>query len=43
LVQWNFGKFLIGRDGRIVARFEPEAEPETNEVTAAVKAALTAK
>jgi glutathione peroxidase len=43
LVQWNFGKFLIGRDGRIVARFEPEVEPETNEVTAAVKAALAAK
>jgi glutathione peroxidase len=43
LVQWNFGKFLIGRDGRIAARFEPELEPETTEVTAAVKAALAAK
>jgi glutathione peroxidase len=42
-VQWNFGKFLIGRDGRIVARFEPEVEPETAEVTTAVKAALSAK
>jgi len=43
LVQWNFGKFLISRDGRVVARFDPEVEPETNEVTAAVKAALGAK
>jgi glutathione peroxidase len=43
LVQWNFGKFLIGRDGRIVARFEPEVEPETTEVTTAVKAALASK
>ena len=42
-VQWNFGKFLISRDGRIVARFEPEVEPEAPEVTSAVKAALAAK
>ena len=42
-VQWNFGKFLIGRDGRIVARFEPEVEPETPDVTAAVQAALASK
>jgi glutathione peroxidase len=42
-VQWNFGKFLIGRDGRIVARFEPDVEPETAAVTAAIKAALSSK
>jgi len=42
-VQWNFGKFLIGRDGKIVARFEPEAEPESPEVTSAITTALKAK
>lgn len=25
-VKWNFTKFLIGRDGRILARFEPTAD-----------------
>jgi glutathione peroxidase len=43
LVQWNFGKFLIGRHGRILARFEPEVEPESTEVTNAIKAALAEK
>ena len=42
-LQWNFGKFLAGRDGRILARFEPEVEPDSAEVTAAVKAALDSK
>ncbi|ODT70352.1 MAG: glutathione peroxidase [Pelagibacterium sp. SCN 63-23] len=26
-IKWNFTKFLIGRDGRIVARFGPQQEP----------------
>jgi glutathione peroxidase len=25
-IKWNFTKFLIGRDGRVVARFEPTAD-----------------
>jgi glutathione peroxidase len=27
-VKWNFGKFLIGRDGKVAARFEPKVKPE---------------
>jgi glutathione peroxidase len=27
-VSWNFGKFLLGRDGSVVARYSPEVEPE---------------
>ncbi len=26
-IKWNFTKFLIGRDGRILARFAPNADP----------------
>jgi glutathione peroxidase len=28
-VRWNFTKFLIGRDGAVVARFEPNIDPES--------------
>lgn len=38
-VQWNFEKFLIGRDGA-VTRFRPRTEPEAPEVVAAIEAQL---
>ncbi|MDN3935774.1 MULTISPECIES: glutathione peroxidase [unclassified Arthrobacter] len=40
LVKWNFEKFLINRDGEIVARFAPTVEPDAPEVIEAVQAAL---
>src|SRR5690349_13998283 len=39
-IRWNFEKFLIGRDGAVVARFSPQTEPESDEVVAAVEGAL---
>jgi len=39
-IQWNFTKFLVDRDGKVIARFEPAVEPQSREVTAAVEAAL---
>lgn len=27
-IRWNFGKFLVGRDGRVVARYDPKTAPE---------------
>ncbi|MEU8591748.1 glutathione peroxidase [Streptomyces sp. NPDC048664] len=39
-IRWNFEKFLIGKDGRIAARFSPQTEPESAEVLAAVEKAL---
>ncbi|MEM9379409.1 MAG: glutathione peroxidase [Planctomycetota bacterium] len=39
-VQWNFGKFLVGRDGAVLARFEPPTEPGSADVRAAIEAAL---
>ncbi|MGC4997946.1 MULTISPECIES: glutathione peroxidase [unclassified Streptomyces] len=39
-IRWNFEKFLVGRDGRVVARFAPQTEPESAEVVAAVEAQL---
>jgi glutathione peroxidase len=42
-IKWNFGKFLIGRDGKILKRFEPKTTPDDSEVIAAIEAALAAK
>ncbi len=42
-VQWNFGKFLIGRNGQVVARFDSDAEPESGAVIEAIEKALAAK
>jgi glutathione peroxidase len=39
-IAWNFGKFLVGRDGKILARFEPKTTPDSPEVVKAVEAAL---
>ncbi|MEU7061017.1 glutathione peroxidase [Streptomyces sp. NPDC046197] len=39
-IRWNFEKFLVGRDGRVVARFSPQTEPEAAEVVTAVEAQL---
>jgi glutathione peroxidase len=39
-IQWNFTKFLVGPDGRVVARFEPAVTPDSPEVTAAIEKAL---
>ncbi len=42
-IKWNFGKFLIGRDGKILKRFEPKVTPDSKEVIEAIEAALAAK
>ena len=42
-VKWNFGKFLISRDGKILARFESGDEPDSPKVTHAIENALHAK
>ena len=42
-IGWNFSKFLIGRDGKIVKRFDSGAEPDSAEMTKAIEAALAAK
>ena len=40
LVKWNFEKFLVNRDGVVVARFAPTVEPDSPEVIAAIEDAL---
>jgi glutathione peroxidase len=39
-VQWNFEKFLVDGDGRVVARFRPRTEPDSPEVRTAIEGLL---
>ena len=41
-VMWNFEKFLVGRDGRVLARFAPDVTPQDTALVAAVESALAA-
>ena len=39
-ISWNFEKFLIGRDGTVIARFDPRTKPDAPELVAAIEAQL---
>jgi glutathione peroxidase len=39
-IAWNFAKFVVGRDGRVRARFGPATEPDAPELLAAIEKAL---
>jgi glutathione peroxidase len=39
-IQWNFEKFLVSRDGKVLARFRPRTVPEAPEVIEAIEANL---
>ncbi len=39
-IGWNFEKFLVGRDGKVMKRFSPKTVPEAPEVVSAIEAAL---
>ena len=36
-IRWNFEKFLIGRDGTVVARFGPLVEPANEDLVSAIE------
>jgi glutathione peroxidase len=37
---WNFEKFLVGRDGQVIARFAPDVKPDDPALVAAIEGAL---
>jgi glutathione peroxidase len=39
-VRWNFEKFLVGRDGRVLARFSPMVTPEDGNLRSSIRSAL---
>lgn len=42
-IKWNFGKFLVTSDGKVLRRFEPRTTPDDPEVIKAIESALSAK
>jgi glutathione peroxidase len=42
-ITWNFEKFLIGRDGNVVARFKPKTQPDSADVVGAIETELGKK
>ena len=42
-VEWNFGKFLVDRNGAVIARFNPGTNPEDAVVVGAIEKALAAQ
>ena len=39
-IKWNFNKFLIGKKGEILGRFEPTVDPASPEVRSAIEKAV---
>jgi glutathione peroxidase len=42
-VKWNFQKYLVSRDGEVVAKFAPGDDPMRPEIIASIEAALKEK
>jgi glutathione peroxidase len=42
-VTWNFNKFLIGKDGKIIEHFDSKVKPDDEKLTSAVESAIAAK
>ena len=42
-IEWNFAKFLVGRDGKVVGRIKPQDKVDNPEIRAQIESALAAK
>lgn len=40
-IEWNFAKFLVSKDGQVLARFTPQTKPDDPEFIKAIEKALT--
>jgi glutathione peroxidase len=40
-IGWNFTKFLVGPEGKVIARFDSEVEPDSKDLTSAIEKALS--
>jgi glutathione peroxidase len=42
-IDWNFEKFLIGKNGQVVGRFKSAVDPQSKELVSAISAAIGPK
>jgi glutathione peroxidase len=42
-IAWNFEKFIVGRSGEVVARFDPRTKPDAPEIIKVIEAELAKK
>ncbi len=42
-IEWNFAKFLVDKDGKVIKRFSPKVSPDSEEVTKAIEEAIHSK
>jgi len=42
-IKWNFTKFIVGRDGKLIQRFEPKIKPSSPDVIDSIEKALAVK
>ena len=42
-IPWNFTKYLVDRNGKVLARFDAPVEPDSKELTGAIEKALATK
>lgn len=42
-ISWNFEKFVVGRNGEVVARFDPRTKPDSDDVMKVIDAELAKK
>ena len=42
-IEWNFAKFAVGRDGKVLARFSPKTQPTDPNLVSLVEKALATK
>mgnify|MGYP005836200751 CR=1 FL=1 len=42
-IEWNFAKFVVGRDGKVVARFSPRTQPDDPKFLETIEKALASK
>ena len=42
-ITWNFAKFIVDRNGNLIARLNPKTQPDSPKVVAEIEKALAAK
>ena len=42
-IEWNFAKFIVGRDGKVIASFHPQTKPNDEKFVAKIEDALATK